>query len=45
VRDINGNGVIDNVTEMFGDDGGTNAFAKPAVNNSFYYYRDLMKAA
>jgi RTX calcium-binding nonapeptide repeat (4 copies) len=28
VRDVNGNGVIDNVTEMFGDNGGTSAFAK-----------------
>jgi Ca2+-binding RTX toxin-like protein len=35
VRDTNGNGVIDNVTEMFGGNGGTSAYQKlAALDNS-----------
>jgi hypothetical protein len=44
VRDVNGNGVIDNVTEMFGDNAGTTAFAKLKAldtNNNNYLLSSL----
>lgn len=34
VRDLNSNGKIDNITEMFGDDNGTSAYAKLAALDS-----------